>query len=302
MRIHLGPGHDDHLATAIVDGGAALAEFDDADALVWDGGPDDFPKNLPDHIRWVQLTYAGIEPFFRAGLIDDRRIWANASGVYADNVAEYAVGGLLVGLRQFHTSLGATSWRKDEIDPRVRTLHGSTVAIVGAGGIGRAMIPRLHALGVEVVAVNRSGRPVDGAKVTLPSSRTAEVWSMADHFVIAAPATEDTDRLVDAAVLEAMPDTAWLVNVARGNLVDTDALVDAMRAEKIAGAVLDVTEPEPLPDGHPLWDLDNVVITPHIANTRSGLTAAFAPTLRENVRRFIAGEELLARVEPSAGY
>ncbi|TCN57244.1 phosphoglycerate dehydrogenase-like enzyme [Rhodococcus sp. SMB37] len=302
MRIHLGPGHDDHLATAIVEGGGTLAELDDADALVWDGGPDDFPKGLPDHIRWVQLTYAGIEPFFRAGLIDDRRIWANASGVYADNVAEYAVAGLLVGLRQFHSSLAATTWQKDEIDPRVRTLHGSTVAIVGCGGIGRAMIPRLHALGVEVVAVNRSGRPVDGAKITLPSTRTAEVWSMADHFVIAAPATGETDRLVDAAVLEAMPDTAWLVNVARGNLVDTDALVDAMRAGKIAGAVLDVTDPEPLPDGHLLWALDNVVITPHIANTRSHLTANFAPTLRENVRRFIAGEELLAQVEPNAGY
>ncbi len=195
----------------------------------------------------MQLTYAGIEPFFRAGLIDDRRLWANASGVYADNVAEYAVAGLLVGLRQFHTSLAAKSWRKDDIDPMVRTLHGSTVAIVGAGGIGRAMIPRLHALGVEVVAVNRSGRPVDGAKVTLPASRTGEVWSMADHFVIAAPATGETDRLVDAAVLEAMPDTAWLVNVARGNLVDTDALVDAMQSGQIAGAVLDVTDPEPCP-------------------------------------------------------
>lgn len=287
---------------AIVDGGGTLADLDDAEALVWDGGPDGFPAPLPDRIRWVQLTYAGIEPFFRAGLIDDERIWANASGVYADNVAEYAVGALLVGLRQFHSSLAAHGWRKDDIDPRVRTLHGSTVAIVGCGGIGRAMIPRLAAFGVDVVAVNRSGRPVDGATVTLPSTRTAEVWSMADHFVIAAPATADTDRLVDADVLAAMPDTAWLVNVARGNLVDTDALVEALRQRHIAGAVLDVTEPEPLPDDHPLWDLDNVVITPHIANTRSGLPAAFAPTLRENVRRFIAGEELLARVEPNAGY
>ncbi|NLV80521.1 MAG: hydroxyacid dehydrogenase, partial [Rhodococcus sp.] len=147
MRIHLGPEQNDHLVRAIADGGGALADLDDAEALVWDGGPDGFP-DLPDRIRWVQLTYAGIEPFFRAGLIDGKRIWANASGVYADNVAEYAVGGLLVGVRQFHSSLAARGWRKDEIDPRVRPLHGSTVAIVGCGGIGRAMIPRLHAFGV----------------------------------------------------------------------------------------------------------------------------------------------------------
>lgn len=301
MRIHLGPGHDDHLAAAIEAGGGTLSVLEDADALVWDGGADTFPV-LPDSVRWVQLTYAGIEPFFRSGLIDGSRLWSNASGVYADNVAEYAVGALLVGLRQFHASARAESWQKDDLDPRARTLHGSTVAIVGCGGIGRAMIPRLRAFGANVVAVNRSGRPVDGATVTLPAERTGEVWTMADHFVIAAPATADTDRLVGAAALEAMPRTAWLVNVARGNLVDTDALVEALRTDTIAGAVLDVTEPEPLPDGHPLWTLDNAVITPHIANTRSRLTETFAPTLQENVRRFVAGEELLARVEPSAGY
>ncbi|UYP17937.1 D-isomer specific 2-hydroxyacid dehydrogenase family protein [Rhodococcus sp. Z13] len=301
MRIHIGPEHDDHLAAAVVAGGGTLSALDDADALVWTGGAEDFPE-LPDRVRWVQLTFAGIEPFFRAGLIDDRRMWANASGVYADNVAEYAVGALLVGLRQFHASVTAREWTKDRLDPRVRTLHGSTVAIVGCGGIGRAMIPRLHALGAEVVAVNRSGRPVDGAKVTLPAERAAEVWSTADHFVIAAPATAATDRLVDAAVLTEMPETAWLVNVARGNLVDTDALVDALKTGAIAGAVLDVTDPEPLPAGHPLWELENAVITPHIANTRTHLTANFAPTLEENVRRFLKGEELLARVDPSVGY
>ncbi|MFZ3392203.1 D-isomer specific 2-hydroxyacid dehydrogenase family protein [Rhodococcus sp. 7Tela_A2] len=301
MRIHLGPDHDDYLAAAITDGGATVSSLEDADAVVWYGSAEDFPA-LPERVRWVQLAYAGIEPFFRAGLVDRTRVWTNASGVYADNVAEYAVGALLVGLRQFHTAVAANRWSKDRIDPLVRPLHGSTVAIVGCGGIGRAMIPRLRAFGVEVVAVTRSGRPVDGASVTLPAHRTSEVWTMADHFVVAAPATADTDRLVGAAAFDAMPDTAWLVNVARGNLVDTDALVDALRAGTIAGAVLDVTEPEPLPDGHPLWALDNCVITPHVANTRSGLTATFAPTLRENVRRFIAGEDLVARVDPSAGY
>ncbi|MFZ2528818.1 MAG: D-isomer specific 2-hydroxyacid dehydrogenase family protein [Rhodococcus sp. (in: high G+C Gram-positive bacteria)] len=306
MRVHLGPGHDDHLAAAIIDGGGTLTSLDDAEALIWHGDVDEFPA-LPPGVRWVQLAFAGIEPYFRAGIIDTDRVWTNASGVYADNVAEYAVGALLVGLRQFHGSITAAArpeqrWQKQALDPRVRTLYGSTVAIVGCGGIGRAMIPRLRAFGVDVVAVNLSGRPVDGASVTLPASRTSEVWATADHFVVAAPATADTDRLVNAEVLDAMPDTAWLVNVARGNLVDSDALVEALRDGKIAGAVLDVTDPEPLPDDHPLWALDNVVITPHIANTRTGLNATLAPTVRENVARFIAGKPLIAVVDPGAGY
>ncbi|MGW0024368.1 D-isomer specific 2-hydroxyacid dehydrogenase family protein [Rhodococcus sp. NPDC003383] len=306
MRVHLGPDHDEHLAAAIVEGGGTLVPLHEAEALVWHGDVAGFPE-LPAGVRWVQLAFAGIEPFFRAGIIDPDRMWTNASGVYADNVAEYAVGALLVGLRQFHGSIAAAArpvqrWQKPVLDPQVRMLHGSTVAIVGCGGIGRAMIPRLRALGVDVVAVNYSGRPVEGASVTLPASRTAEVWTRADHFVVAAPATAATDRLVNAEALDAMPGTAWLVNVARGNLVDSDALVDALRGGKIAGAVLDVTDPEPLPDDHPLWTFDNVVITPHIANTRTGLNATLAPTVRENVARFIAGEQLIALVDPAAGY
>ncbi len=124
----------------------------------------------------------------------------------------------------------------------------------------------LAALGAQTLAVNRSGRPVPGAVETFPVERIDEIWPLADHFVISAAATPDTEQLIGAKELAAMKPTAWLVNIARGSLIDTDALVGALTAGTIAGAGLDVTDPEPLPVGHPLWSLPNAMITPHDSN------------------------------------
>jgi D-3-phosphoglycerate dehydrogenase len=171
------------------------------------------------------------------------------------------------------------------------------VAIVGAGGIGRALIALLAPFETRVVAVTRRGEPVP-----LPGERLAEVWKAADFVVVAAPATGATRHLVGAPELAAMRPHAWLVNVARGSLVDTDALVTALREEAIGGAALDVTDPEPLPAGHPLWDEPRALITPHSANPLSALTRELAARVRENVTRFAAGQPLIARIDPGAGY
>ena len=176
------------------------------------------------------------------------------------------------------------------------------MAIVGAGGIGRALITLLEPFGAEVIAVTRRGRDVPGAARTLPADRMHEALARARHVVIAAPATDGTRHLIGAPELAAMREDAWLVNVARGSLVDTDALVEALRAGAIAGAALDVTDPEPLPDGHPLWELPNVLITPHVANPAEAEKRAYAERVRENVRRLGAGEELLGVVDADAGY
>lgn len=301
-RIHLGPDYDSPLARGIERGGGALAPLADAEGLVWAAGPDTFPVRLPDAVRWVQLPSAGIERWLAAGLIDERRVWTSAAGAYARNVAEHAVMLLLAGVRALPGQARATSWRKAEFDPAVGTLFGATVAIIGCGGIGRAMIPLLTAFGAEVLAVTRSGTPVPGAAETVSADRTAELWSRADHFVVAAPATAETARLVDADALAAMKSTAWVVNIARGSLIDTEALVAALRAGAIGGAALDVTAPEPLPDGHPLWTLPNALITPHLANPGTGLTGFLADHVAENVARFAAGRPLLARIETGRGY
>ncbi len=229
-------------------------------------------------------------------------VWTSAAGAFAATVAEHAFMLLLAGVRALPGHLAATTWRQREFFDKVGTLRGARVAIIGAGGIGRALIPMLTAVGATVVAVNRSGVPVEGAAETLPADRVDEVFPRVDHVVVAAPATGETRHLIGRAQLAQLGSRSWVINVARGPLVDTDALVDALRDNTIGGAGLDVTDPEPLPDGHPLWALPNAIITPHDSNPPSVRATAFAEHVTENVRRFVAGEALTARIDPVAGY
>jgi phosphoglycerate dehydrogenase-like enzyme len=217
--------------------------------------------------------------------------FTSAVGAYASQVAEHALALLLAGTRGIARYAREHSWNpQDEI-----VLEGSTVAIVGAGGIGRELIRMLEPHDVEIIAVTRSGRGD-----TLSVEQLPTVWGKADHFVICAPATTDTEHLVGAAELEQMKPHSWIVNIARGSLIDPDALADALRDGRIGGAALDVTDPEPLPDGHPLWEL--ALITPHVANPPSSMMRDLAKRVQENVRRYVDGAELLAPVDPEQGY
>ena len=288
--VHVAPEPDRAVEEAVTAAGGRLAGLDEAEALVWLDS-DSFPEELPDHVRWVQLPSAGVERWLER--IDRERVWTSAAGAYGRPVAEHALMLMLAGARRLADCARATSWQRPPLVP----LDGATVAIVGAGGIGRALIELLEPLRVEVLAVTRRGR--DG---TIPVDRLGEVWPRAHHVVIAAPATGATRHLVGAEELSAMREDAWLVNVARGSLVDTDALVAALAAGEIAGAALDVTDPEPLPDGHPLWHEPRALITPHVANPDATLRRYLAELVRENVARFAAGEELLSRIDLDAGY
>ncbi|WP_219419819.1 D-isomer specific 2-hydroxyacid dehydrogenase family protein [Pseudonocardia nigra] len=300
-RVHIGPAARDELVAAVEAAGAQVAALGEADAVVWtDSDPTNFPRELPIGVRWVQLPSAGVERWVDA--VDERRTWTSAVGAYAPTVAEHALALLLAGTRQLPASIRATEWQKREIGGAITPLRGATVAIVGCGGIGRSLIGLLAPFDVEVLAVTRSGTPVPGAARTLPAERTAEVWPAADHVVVAAPATATTQHLVGAEQLAAMRPGAWLVNVARGSLVDTDALVDALDRGAIGGAALDVTDPEPLPAGHPLWGHPRAIVTPHVANPRPLLAAAYAERVQENVSRFREGEPLIGAIDPAAGY
>jgi phosphoglycerate dehydrogenase-like enzyme len=290
--VHVAPERDRDVEEAVSAAGGRIGPLERADALVWlDSNPDTFPDALPADVRWVQLPSAGVEQWLDR--VDGERAWTSAAGAYGRPVAEHALMLMLAGARRLADFARATSWSR----PPLRPLEGATVAIVGAGGIGRALIELLRPLRVEVVAVTRRGRGD-----TLPVDRLDEVWPRADQVVIAAPATGATRHLVGAAELAAMRAGAWLVNVARGSLVDTDALVSALAAGEIAGAALDVTDPEPLPDGHPLWREPRALITPHVANPDATLRRYLAELVGENVRRFADGEELLSRIDPEAGY
>ncbi len=288
--VHLGPEPDPEVEEAISAAGGEIGPLAEADALVWLGSnPEELP-DLPDRVRWVQLSSAGVEQWVDA---IDGRVWTSAAGAFARPVAEHALMLMLAGVHQLGPFLRARTWTR----PPSGGLDGATVAVVGAGGIGRALIELLEPLRAEVLAVTRRGR-----EGTIPVSRLEEIWPRADFVVLAAPATAGTRHLVGAAELEAMREDAWLVNVARGALVDTDALVAALAAGSIGGAALDVTDPEPLPDGHPLWDEPRALITPHVANPDSSWSRYFGEHVGENVRRFVAGEELLAVIDRDAGY
>ena len=291
--IHIGPEPAEHLVEAVEAGGGRPVPLDEAEGVIWHGGPDELPE-LPASVRWVQLPIAGVESWMERVAATPDVEYTSAGGAYAKPVAEHALGLLLAGVRGMVYYARTKSW---DPTPSERVLEGSTIAIIGAGGIGRELIAMLAPHDVEIVAVTRSGR--DG---TLPVEKLPEVWSSADHFVIAAPATDGTRHLVGADELAQMKPHSWIVNIARGSLIDTDALVKALAEERIGGAALDVTDPEPLPDGHPLWDSPRALITPHVANPPSTMDGDLAERVRENVRRFAAGEELLAPVKPDRGY
>jgi D-3-phosphoglycerate dehydrogenase len=301
--VYVGPAADREIADAVrAGGGTVVASPADADAIVWRGGPeqaDELAQALSPRVRWVQLHSAGIERWLATGLVDDGRVWTSAAGAYSEVVAEHALTLVLAGLRRLHEAARSTSW---DASLHGRSLRGATVAVVGAGGIGRALISMLAPLRARAVAVTRSGRRVPGAAESIANDRLAEVWPRADVVVLAAPATAETRHLLDAAALAALPSHAWVVNVARGSLVDTDALVRALAHGSIAGAALDVTEPEPLPDDHPLWREPRALITPHTANPPGAMEAALAERVRENVARFRDGRELLGVVELARGY
>jgi phosphoglycerate dehydrogenase-like enzyme len=280
---------------AALAGGAELVPVQAADTVVWGGGsvaPARLSELLAEHgdrIGWVQLPWAGVEPYLE--LLDDRRVWTCAKGAYGDDVAEMALSLVLAGFRGLVPYARATTWRgPGELG---RNLFGAHVCIVGGGGIAEQLLRLLDPFGCRVTVLRRRDNSVD---------RLDEVLPDADVVVLALALTPETEGLIDARRLALMPSDAWLVNVARGAHVVTDDLVAALAAGTIGGAALDVTDPEPLPDGHPLWSEPRCLITPHVANTSAMLRPRLAERITENVRRRTAGAPLLGIVDPAAGY
>jgi phosphoglycerate dehydrogenase-like enzyme len=247
-------------------------------------------------VRWVQLPSAGVESV--AEVIDESRIWTCAKGAYARPVAEHALALALAGLRQLPSRIAARKW-----GPQAGTsLFGQRVTILGGGGIARSLLELLSPFEVETTVVNRSGSPVPGAAHTVPVASLDAALPGALVVVLALSLSPETRGIIGAQQLQLMEDTTWLVNVARGGHLDTDALVEALRQGTIAGAALDVTDPEPLPEGHDLWDLSNCIITPHTADTIEMVLPLLAERIRTNVARFASGEKLVGLVDPEAGY
>jgi phosphoglycerate dehydrogenase-like enzyme len=302
-RIAVGPGPAPWAAEAIRRGGGQAVPLDhDPEGLVWtDGGAMDALRSAlatRPKIIWVQLPQAGVERAFQAGVVDPQRRWTSAKGAFAEPVAEHALALILAGLRVLKIRARARTWGP----PAGESLFGQPVTVVGAGGISTVLMRLLEPFGTPVTVVRRQAEPVAGAARTLTTHQLSEALPGARAVVVTVALTPQTRGLIGRAELAAMAPDAWLVNVARGGVVDTEALTAALQEGQIGGAALDVTEPEPLPAGHPLWDLDNCLITPHTADTEEMTQPLLANRIAENVRRLAAGTELVGLLDPGLGY
>jgi phosphoglycerate dehydrogenase-like enzyme len=286
---------------------AALAALRTADGFItstilWDGEIAAALRESP-RLSWLQLLNAGFDNVERLG-VPERIVVSTVGEIGARVVAEHAMGLLLALARGLPTALDGQrreTWDPAAIAHAARTLDGCRVGILGFGHIGQAVASLASAFGAAVIAFARTPRAAPGGIEVRSTETFRAILGSLDALVICAPLNAGTDSLVDGAALASMKRGAWLVNVSRGGIVDTDALVAALRDGILAGAALDVVEPEPLPKSHPLWSLPNVIVTPHTA--WAGARALQAQRLQEliveNARRFARGESVLnvARLE-----
>jgi phosphoglycerate dehydrogenase-like enzyme len=293
-------GRFESLEEAVRQGGGEVVAPTEAEALVWadPSRHDDLPNLLADleAVRWVALPFAGIEPHLAH--LDTERVWTCARGVYARPVAEHALMLGLAGLRGLATYARATTWSP----PEGTNLVDGRVTVFGAGGITEELNRLLQGFEVELTVVRRRPDPVPGAARTLGFERRVEAVAGADLVILALALTPETAGVIGPAELDAMAPHAWLVNVARGGHVDTEALLDALDRGGIGGACLDVTDPEPLPDGHRLWTHPRVLITPHVGNTPEMGVPLLADHIVRNVGLFAADMPLEGVVDVVAGY
>ena len=290
------------IADAVEAGGGVLSDPGDAVALVWTetAAAEPLGHVLDDQagLHWVQLPWAGVEPYVDVIRAHADRTWTCGKGVYAEPVAEHALALALAGMRGLGHYARARSWTGQ----RGHNLLGARVTIVGGGGIAVSLLRLLEPFGCEVTVVRRNPRAMPGATRVVGGDRLDDALAGAELVVLALPLLPGTAGLIDRRRLDLLAPDACLVNVARGQHVVTADVVDALRDGALGSAGLDVTDPEPLPDGHPLWDLPNAIVTPHTANTQEMALPLLSARITDNVRRWIAGEPLIGAVDPVAGY
>lgn len=286
---------------AATDAGAQVVPMNaSVKALIWlDYSQPEALAELLDQnpqIEWVQLPFAGVDAF--AEIIKRPILFTSAKGSYREPVAEHALALSLAMMRVIPERVVTKTWGRKF----AASLYDSNVLIFGGGGITEELLKLLAPFRANVTVIRKNPTPIIGAQNTLGFDQLDAQLPKADLLILAAALTDETRYLFNASKFSIMKPTAYLVNIARGPMVHTEDLIEALNNDLIAGAAVDVTDPEPLPDGHPLWNAKNVIITPHTADTRDQVVRLFSDRIRENLRAYGQGQPLVGVVDPKLGY
>ena len=286
--------------------------FPDAEILCSDNIPANW-RTLAPRLRWLQFPGAGVDSLAKTGLLDANSgvIVTTAAGIHAVTISEYVFGSMLmfnwnwpqmVRLQDEHVWARSATW----YNLGGRDLVGQTLGIIGLGNIGRRIAQLGHAFGMRVLGTRRSIHNSEDQKPdvdqSFPPEQLHELLSLSDYVVISVPLTRETEKLIGETELRIMRPNTYLVNIARGRVIDEQALIRALREGWIAGAGLDVTEEEPLPTESPLYSMPNVILTPHISGNSAHYDTRLAALFADNLKRYRTGQQLQNRYEPSRGY
>lgn len=290
----------EYLTAAAEAGGEVVPLTKNVEALIWlDYSQPQALAELLDanpQIKWVQLPFAGVDAF--ADIIRRPILFTSAKGSYREPVAEHALALSLAMMRIIPERVLTKTWGRQFAD----SLYDSNVLIFGGGGITAELLKLLAPFRVKATVIRKNPAPMVGAEVTLGFDQLDNELTKVDLVILAAALTDETRYLFDAKKFALMKPTSYLVNIARGPMVNTMDLIEALNNGVIAGAAVDVTDPEPLPDGHPLWSAKNIIITPHTADTRKQVVRLFSDRIRENVLAYGQGKPMVGVVDPQLGY
>ena len=277
------------------------------DADVYCGDPSREVFLAAQKLQWIQCPGTGVDKIVSIPEIRNSEvILTNARGPHANPMADHAFGMILTFahcLREQWEDQKVHHWDTAKYDERVLELDGSTLGVLALGGIGMAVARRGYGFGMEVYAVDRQPMPAPPeVKAVWGLDRLDELLQISDWFVITAPFTTETAGLIDRRYLEQLKPGAYIIAISRGGILDETALIDGLRAGQIAGAGLDVTAVEPLPTDSPLWDMDNVILSPHASALTAEMWEGRRQIFKENLRRFLAGEPFLYVCDKQAGF
>ena len=278
------------------------------------------PEQVPN-LKWIQFHWSGIDNFVDESLLRSDMMVTTLSGAAVPQMAEFALTMMMALGHHLPAMMGDQQekvWAENKFTRfRPQELRGSTVGIVGYGNIGREIARVCQSLGAEVLATKRDLKMLDASGYTLeglgdaqaeiperiyPPQALPSMAAECDFLILTVPLTPETRGMVSAKVFESMKDSAYLIDVSRGGVVDQGALVEALREGLIAGAALDVYPVEPLPESSPLWELPNVILSPHVGGTSGQYLERAADLFAENLRRYVANEPLLNRYDSKRGY